>query len=87
MNTNQFPAPVIFTNVIAESGEYGIGFCFQHFYGWFSSQLTMDMDIIRVRNDGITRRHGELGSSEAAETIPDEYWTVLNVSVTIYYIE
>lgn len=90
MNTNQFPAPVNFTQVIAEFNEdtNTVNYVFQQFHGWISSQVEVEVNTFLITGTSTEQRFGQVrGESYTKNIIPDEYWTPISVIVEIYYIE
>lgn len=95
MTTNQFPAPVNYSTVLAQSGG-SITYYFLQYH--ISTRGSMDAGDLTLQPYAsvaavtslpfVSYAEGEVGvSGVSGQLIPDEYWGAMELCMTIYYIE
>lgn len=90
ITTNQFPAPINCTHIVAVNvgdGFYSLQQTFCHVVDEVSGKVVMDASMFEIKSTEVSFGTSSIGTGVTMQVIPDEYWAAMEVVVTIYYIE
>jgi hypothetical protein len=90
LSSNQMPVPFIYEGIFIDDNDVTL----THYdtFGAYSgdTEVTLEIGATQARifgDQGLQIYGGRVGEKLAITTIPDEYWSPMGASCTIYYID